>query len=98
MTIRPMSAGRRRARSSAKLSRPARREGGDGVVTLASARHVAPILVEPRVPGREAIVARFGPMLGPRFARNSLAILRRVQAAYVGLRASARRIRGRGVN
>jgi len=59
----------------------------------------APILRRPaRLPGRAAVLARFGAPLGKRFTRNNLALLSQVQSAYTALRRSAKAIRGRGAN
>jgi nanoRNase/pAp phosphatase (c-di-AMP/oligoRNAs hydrolase) len=61
--------------------------------------HHRPILRRPaRMPGRAAVVARFGAPLGKRFTRNNLELLSQVQSAYTGLRRSAKAIRGRGAN
>src|SRR5262245_55933204 len=55
------------------------------------------ILQKPTLPGPLAIVSRFGPILGARFARANCDILRQAHAAYTGLR-KAKAIRGRGAN
>ena len=51
-----------------------------------------------RLPGLHAVLSRFGPSLGRRFTRNNLSILAQVHAAFLGLRRSAKAIRGRGAN
>jgi nanoRNase/pAp phosphatase (c-di-AMP/oligoRNAs hydrolase) len=51
-----------------------------------------------RLPSRQAVVARFGNVLGKRFTRNNLELLSQVYAAYSGLRRHAATIRGRGAN
>jgi nanoRNase/pAp phosphatase (c-di-AMP/oligoRNAs hydrolase) len=56
------------------------------------------ILVHPPRPSPLAVVSRFGPILGRRFARDNLAILQSAHAAYMGLRKAAKAIRGRGAN
>lgn len=58
-----------------------------------------PILRRPaRLPGRAAVMARFGAPLGRRFVRNNLALLAQLHAAYTALRRSTKAIRGRGAN
>jgi nanoRNase/pAp phosphatase (c-di-AMP/oligoRNAs hydrolase) len=44
------------------------------------------------------LLARFGPLLGKRFTRDNLPILGLAHSAYLGLRRSAKAIRGRGAN
>ena len=57
------------------------------------------ILQQPaRVPSAHVIVSRFGPILGKRRVRENLPILALAHAAYMGLRRSAKAIRGRGAN
>ncbi|HUG52209.1 MAG TPA: hypothetical protein VMR21_01350 [Vicinamibacteria bacterium] len=56
------------------------------------------LLAPPRVPGANAVVARFGPALGKRFARANLPLLERAHSAYSGLRRAEASIRGRGAN
>ena len=46
-----------------------------------------------RLPGRAAVVARFGVTLGKRFTRNNLELLAQVQSAYTGLRRWRKAIR-----
>jgi len=48
--------------------------------------------------GQSAIVTRFGPILGKRFAQANLAILGQAHSAVAGLKRSADSIRGRGAN
>jgi nanoRNase/pAp phosphatase (c-di-AMP/oligoRNAs hydrolase) len=57
-----------------------------------------PILFQPPVRGPHAVVSRFGPILGRRFARENLEVLRHALGAYAGLKRAARTIRGRGAN
>jgi nanoRNase/pAp phosphatase (c-di-AMP/oligoRNAs hydrolase) len=63
-----------------------------------SSRTPSAILLEPKLPGRLAIVSRFGPLLGRRFSRTKFEILAHAYAAYTGLKKAARTIRGRGAN
>jgi len=57
------------------------------------------ILQQPaRIPSAHVIVSRFGPLLGKRRVRENLPILAQAHAAYMGLRRSAKAIRGRGAN
>jgi nanoRNase/pAp phosphatase (c-di-AMP/oligoRNAs hydrolase) len=59
----------------------------------------APVLVAPPRPaGANAVVARFGPVLGKRFARANLPLLEHAHSAYSGLRRAAASVRGRGAN
>jgi nanoRNase/pAp phosphatase (c-di-AMP/oligoRNAs hydrolase) len=48
--------------------------------------------------GESAIVTRFGPILGKRFAQANLAILGQAHSAVAGLKRGATSIRGRGAN
>src|SRR5262245_45318883 len=61
-------------------------------------RNGSSILHEPRLPGRRAVVPRFGPILGRRFSRTKFEILAHAHAAYTGLKKAQRTIRGRGAN
>jgi nanoRNase/pAp phosphatase (c-di-AMP/oligoRNAs hydrolase) len=65
---------------------------GKGAVVL------EPILLPLKKAPRQAIMAKFGPMLGPRFARANVDLLGQVYAAYAGLKEAARTIRGHGAN
>jgi len=57
------------------------------------------ILQQPaRVLSAHVVVSRFGPFLGKRRVRENLPILQLAHAAYMGLRRSAKAIRGRGAN
>jgi nanoRNase/pAp phosphatase (c-di-AMP/oligoRNAs hydrolase) len=51
-----------------------------------------------RVPSAHVVVSRFGRILGKRRAKENLAILTQAHAAYMGLKRSAKAIRGRGAN
>jgi nanoRNase/pAp phosphatase (c-di-AMP/oligoRNAs hydrolase) len=51
-----------------------------------------------RRPGPAAVVAKFGPLLGKKFAAANLPLLEPAHAAYSGLKRSAAAIRGRGAN
>ena len=51
-----------------------------------------------RVPSASVVVARFGPILGKRRAREILPILNQAYNAYMSLKRSAKAIRGRGAN
>ena len=51
-----------------------------------------------RQPSRLAVVSRFGAALGKRFTRNNLALLAQAHLAFMGLRRSAKSVRGRGAN
>jgi nanoRNase/pAp phosphatase (c-di-AMP/oligoRNAs hydrolase) len=62
-------------------------------------RNHRPILHRPlRLPGRAAVLSRFGATLGKRFTRNNLELLAQVQSAYTGLRRWRKAMRGRGAN
>ena len=64
-----------------------------------STRNGRPILHRPaRLPGRQAVLARFGKVLGKRFSGHNLGLLAQVQSAYTALRRSGKAIRGRGAN
>jgi nanoRNase/pAp phosphatase (c-di-AMP/oligoRNAs hydrolase) len=56
------------------------------------------ILKPVRLPKLPAVLPRFGASLGRRFTRNHLELVGLVHTAYMGLRRSARSIRGRGAN
>ncbi|MCU0241987.1 MAG: hypothetical protein MUF51_06145 [Vicinamibacteria bacterium] len=58
------------------------------------------MLHHPRLPGLAAIVSRFTPVLGKRFARDPIngPLLAKAHAACTGLHRAAKSIRGRGVN
>ena len=57
------------------------------------------ILQQPaRVPSSHVVVTRFGKILGKRRAKENLAILVQAHNAYMGLKRSAKSIRGRGAN
>lgn len=51
-----------------------------------------------RLPGKQAVLARFGKVLGKRFTTNNLPVLAQAHSAYLALRRSAKSIRGRGAN
>ncbi|HET7295302.1 MAG TPA: hypothetical protein VFM88_22985 [Vicinamibacteria bacterium] len=51
-----------------------------------------------KLPKLQAILPRFGGSLGRRFTRNHLELVGLVHTAYLGLRRSAKSIRGRGAN
>ena len=51
-----------------------------------------------RLPGIHVVTRRFKPLLGKRRILENLPILTQAHAAYMGLRRSARAIRGRGAN
>ncbi|HEX9202841.1 MAG TPA: hypothetical protein VF964_02675, partial [Vicinamibacteria bacterium] len=51
-----------------------------------------------RMPGPHAVLQRFRPLLGKRRSEESLPLLTQAHAAYMGLRRSAKAIRGRGAN
>lgn len=52
----------------------------------------------PKRPGPGAVVSRFGPILGKRFATANRPLLEQAHIAYTGLRRWAATIRGRGAN
>jgi nanoRNase/pAp phosphatase (c-di-AMP/oligoRNAs hydrolase) len=57
------------------------------------------ILHKPRrMPGPHVVLQRFRPLLGKRRSEESLPLLTQAHAAYMGLRRSAKAIRGRGAN
>jgi nanoRNase/pAp phosphatase (c-di-AMP/oligoRNAs hydrolase) len=56
------------------------------------------VLQHGRLPSRLAVVSRFGPIVGKRFARENLPLLTEAHRAFTGLRKAARTIRGRGAN
>jgi nanoRNase/pAp phosphatase (c-di-AMP/oligoRNAs hydrolase) len=56
------------------------------------------ILRPVRVVGPQAVLSRFGRILGKRFTRNNRAVLAQVHSAFLGLKRSAAAIRGRGAN
>jgi nanoRNase/pAp phosphatase (c-di-AMP/oligoRNAs hydrolase) len=56
------------------------------------------ILKPPRLAGPHVVRLRFQPILGKRRTLENLAILSQAHAAYMGLKRSARAIRGRGAN
>ena len=56
------------------------------------------ILKPVRLPKLQAVLPRFGGYLGRRFTRNNQELVGLVHTAYMGLRRSARSIRGRGAN
>ena len=56
------------------------------------------LLAPPRRPSASAVVTKFGPILGKRFARANLPLLEQAHSAYSGLRRWAATIRGRGAN
>ncbi len=56
------------------------------------------ILRRAKLPKLQAVLPRFGASLGRRFTRNHLELVGLVHTAYLGLRRSARSIRGRGAN
>jgi nanoRNase/pAp phosphatase (c-di-AMP/oligoRNAs hydrolase) len=56
------------------------------------------VLRHVRLPSRLAVVSRFGPIVGKRFARENLALLAEAHSAFTGLRKAAPAIRGRGAN
>jgi nanoRNase/pAp phosphatase (c-di-AMP/oligoRNAs hydrolase) len=56
------------------------------------------ILVSPRPPGPHVVRRRFQGILGKRRAVENVAILSQAHAAYMGLKRSAKAIRGRGAN
>src|SRR5262245_6235827 len=85
---------RGRARSSAGRPRLSNRRA----IKPARPAPVVPILRQPHVPARSVIMAHFAPTLWPRFARANVDILGLAHAAYTGLRAATRTIRGRGAN
>jgi nanoRNase/pAp phosphatase (c-di-AMP/oligoRNAs hydrolase) len=51
-----------------------------------------------RLPSRLAVVTRFGPILGKRFARENLPLLSEAHSAFSALRKTVKGIRGRGAN
>ena len=58
-----------------------------------------PVLVgSPKRPSAAAVTAKFGPVLGKRFASANLPLLAQAHSAYAGLRRWATTIRGRGAN
>jgi nanoRNase/pAp phosphatase (c-di-AMP/oligoRNAs hydrolase) len=61
-------------------------------------RNGATILKPVKLPKLQAVLPRFGASLGRRFTRNHLELVGLVHTAYLGLRRSARSIRGRGAN
>src|SRR4051812_45201659 len=89
-----MAAMRGRARSSAGRPRLSARRA----VKPARPALIVPILRQPPLPPRAVIMGHFGPPLGPRFARTNVDILGLAHAAYAGLKAATRTIRGRGAN
>ena len=59
----------------------------------------ASVLVgSPKRPSAAAVTAKFGPILGKRFASANLPLLGQAHAAYTGLRRWVATIRGRGAN
>jgi nanoRNase/pAp phosphatase (c-di-AMP/oligoRNAs hydrolase) len=56
------------------------------------------LLAPKRRPAAATVVAKFGPVLGKRFARANLPLLEQAHSAYSGLRRAAAAIRGRGAN
>lgn len=56
------------------------------------------ILAPPRPPGPHVVKRRFQGLLGKRRTAESLAVLTQAHAAYMGLKRSAKAIRGRGAN
>jgi nanoRNase/pAp phosphatase (c-di-AMP/oligoRNAs hydrolase) len=56
------------------------------------------VLQAARLPSAHVVVGRFGRILGKRRAKENLAILSHAHAAYMGLKRSAKAIRGRGAN
>jgi nanoRNase/pAp phosphatase (c-di-AMP/oligoRNAs hydrolase) len=52
----------------------------------------------PRRPTASAVVGRFEPVLGKRFARANLPLLEQAHSAYSGLKRHAKSIHGRGAN
>lgn len=56
------------------------------------------LLASPRRPSANAVVAKFGAVLGKRFARANLPLLEQAHSAHTGLRRWAATIRGRGAN
>lgn len=56
------------------------------------------LLGSPKRPAAGAVVARFGPILGQRFARNNRPLLEQAYLAHRGLKRWATTIRGRGAN
>jgi nanoRNase/pAp phosphatase (c-di-AMP/oligoRNAs hydrolase) len=101
-----MATGRGRARSGGATRPNGIRSAGNGAVLAhdeepkprANGARNAPILLQPKPATRPAVVARFGPLLGPRFARANVEVLGQAYAAYSGLRKAAAVIRGRGAN
>jgi nanoRNase/pAp phosphatase (c-di-AMP/oligoRNAs hydrolase) len=61
-------------------------------------RTTSVLLASPRRPSASAVVAKFGPVLGKRFARANLPLLEQAHSAHAGLRRWAATIRGRGAN
>ena len=61
-------------------------------------RSTSVLLASPRRPSASAVVAKFGPVLGKRFARANLPLLEQAHGAHAGLRRWAATIRGRGAN
>jgi nanoRNase/pAp phosphatase (c-di-AMP/oligoRNAs hydrolase) len=51
-----------------------------------------------RVPSPHVVVTRFGRILGKRRAKENVVILQQAHSAYLGLKRSAKSIRGRGAN
>ncbi len=58
----------------------------------------SPLVKPSKRPGAQAVVARFAPILGKRFAGANLPLLEQAYAAQGGLRRWATTIRGRGAN
>jgi len=56
------------------------------------------VLVPPRTAGPNVVLRRFQGIMGKRRAKENLAVLTQAHAAYMGLKRSARSIRGRGAN
>src|SRR5688572_11430815 len=84
-------------RRAATVARPS---GPDAAATKPSDARTGrngSILQQPRLPGAQTILSRFGPILGRRFAKANLGVLGQAHAAFTGLR-KARALRGRGVN
>lgn len=65
---------------------------------VARAAPAGRVLQPARLPSAHVVVARFGKILGKRRAKENLAILSQAHAAYMGLKRSAKAIRGRGAN
>jgi nanoRNase/pAp phosphatase (c-di-AMP/oligoRNAs hydrolase) len=51
-----------------------------------------------RIPGAHVVTRRFRPLLGKRRTQENLPLLTQAHSAYMGLRRSAKAIRGRGAN